>query len=260
MHKKFNSIDSYCSYNFGPLYLFGIPIFLSILIYKGVKEIDLFWHFDKKFQRLEEEKKQIKEQKNQNQNQDKTSQFNTIISRETRLKENEKKIEEQYSIEALGYTKASGSAYLYNSYTRKNKYEKIVGMIERVSYLLITSFVSKEWLVPLLDGVIMLCFFIIKLFQRPYISKGENLFAIIGRSVNIIVLIIGIILRYSNPSKTIREYILPFIHILISILFIAVFIFFVIYYWIQKKLYLDMEVDKKSSNDHPKEVIDQNDG
>ncbi|OHS95674.1 hypothetical protein TRFO_38180 [Tritrichomonas foetus] len=203
---------------FGIVYGIGIPIFFVRLINKGVKEIDLNYHIDIKLKRLEEKKKEVKKMKKQGKD---------VSQLEEQLKNTKKDIDKRYSEAAFQYENAA--AYLYNAYDRDGRYKKVVSMIEKLVYLLVTTFVPVLWLECTVNTVVMLLMTLLQIFTSPFVAPSENIMETVAKSCNLLTLAVGDVLQFNQKKMDIFEkYVAPALLILFASAILILFIFLIV--------------------------------
>jgi len=215
--------------------MIGIPIFFIHLINKGTRDIDLSYHFDLMLERLSEKQAEVNRLKKEGKN---------VAHLQKELEKTKQKMKQKYKIAAIGYEAAS--AYLYNTYSRPNRYKKVISMVERVIYLFITTFIKIDWLVPTLSGGIMVIISLINFIGKPYTAKCENFLEDVGRIVIVLSLGIGSLVRYVPMSNALKKYGCGLGLIALSLIFLVIFIVLVFYARRKKKTFVYQEEIEQS--------------
>ena len=191
VNKAFSELECFDSFSkitivqvaaflFGLVYAIGIPYFFIKLINKGVREIDLNYRIDVQIKQLEERKKEVKKMKKAGEN---------VEDEERQIKKTEKKIKKSYAAAAIEYENAA--SYLYNAYERKDRYKKVISMIEKLAYLLFSSFVPTKWVESALSTVLMFGTTLLELITNPFNATNENVLEGASKIGNFLTLLIG---------------------------------------------------------------------
>lgn len=212
------TIVTIASFIFGLLYSIGIPIFFVQLIRKGVHEIDLNYRIDVRLKQLEEKKKEVKRLRKEGHD----------VELETlQLKKSALEIDKCYAQAALEYENAA--AYLYNAYKRKDRFSKVTSMIEKLVYLLITSFVPSSFFKAIISTVVMAFMAGLNFILMPFVAMSENVTEISSKTSNLITMLVGDSITFgwldNKPGINTLVGILLIIVVLIAIIIALYYIF-----------------------------------
>ena len=165
------------------LYVIGIPLFFVVLIRKGIPSVlaaaDLETD-DKIIARLEEHLKKLKEEKKKK---------NPKVTEE-RIKKYTDKIKERKKISSQKYAMKvrnwrSPSSYLYSAYTRKQRYFKLVQLLEKLLLLVITLYLLTLGSVQEILGTAVVGIFLgLTVIFQPFSDFMEDLMDIVARAAN----------------------------------------------------------------------------
>ena len=169
-----------CAFIFGVVYAILIPYFFIKLINQGVKEIDLNYRIDIRLKQLDEKKKEVKKLKKQGED---------IEDAEKEIKATREDIKKSYSRAAIEYENAA--SYLYNAYDRNNRYKKVIDMIEKLAYLLFSSFVPQKWLQNTFSTVLLGIMTLLQIITSPFNATSENVIGGTSKTSEFATLIIG---------------------------------------------------------------------
>ncbi|EAY00929.1 Leucine Rich Repeat family protein [Trichomonas vaginalis G3] len=210
------TIVTIVSFIFGLVYAIGFPIFFIQLIRKGVHEIDLNYRIDVRLKQLEEKKKEVKKLKKEGKD--------TFLD-EISLKKSEKDIETSYATAAMEYENAA--SYLYNAYKRKNRFSKVFSMIEKLVYLLISSFVPTAVIKAIASTAVMSGMAGLQVILLPFVALSENVAEIVAKSSNLAILIVGDCITFNLvKSGSVLSAVLGIVLILIVIIVIIVTLYY----------------------------------
>lgn len=231
---------------FGLLYGIGIPWFFAILINHGVNEIDLNYKISTRLKQLSEKEKEAKKMK-------KNGEDTKELEKQLKITKNE--IRKCYSEAAIQYENAA--SYLYNAYKREDRYHKVISMVWKLVYLLISTFVPSKWVVYLTNTGLMAVASVYQFFTQPFVALCENIFESIGKVCNLLTAIVGNLLEYFNTNKFFKDDISPYILIGLVVIMFVTFIFLLIKNHCCKNENIN---DKKENNTIYDNVNDKEDG
>jgi Leucine-rich repeat (LRR) protein len=204
---------------FGLIYAVGIPAFFITLINIGVHDIDLNYRIDARLKQLAEDRAAIKKKKSEGED---------TIEEEHILESTEKDIEQSYSKAAIEYENAA--AYLYNCYERKDRYQKVSSMIEKLIFLIFSTVIDFEALTQAgVTAGLMLATTIYQIICHPLTALHENILQSFSKILTLLLLTIGEILHLNlvklAPDNEIE---LGLIMIILVLLFFLAFFFYMI--------------------------------
>lgn len=205
------------SFVFGIIYIIAIPVFFVVLINDGVRKIDIHYRINEKYDELYKLQKDFKEVK---------TEFNDKEQEEIKelIRLRKEEIDKEYSEATNEY--ANAASYLYSQYTRKNRFQKVISMIERLAMLLFTAFLPTKFMKALMSSVTIGLMTILQLVLHPLAAFNENVMEGCGKVFNCASLAIGEGYNYDVFQKySWAEYVAPFFLIGFIVVLLLIFIF-----------------------------------
>jgi len=169
---------------FGLIYAIGIPVFFIRLINKGVREIDLNYKIDIRLEQLHQKKEEVERMEKEGQNVDEMKKQNELT---------EEEIKTAYAQAAIEYENAA--AYLYNAYDRPDRYKKVISMIEKLGYLIISSFFPKQLFRTMMSSGLMFVMSVWQIVSNPFNAISENVLEGIGKVFSFVTLLFGTVFQ-----------------------------------------------------------------
>ena len=226
-----------CAFIFGVVYAILIPFFFIRLINKGVKEIDLNYRIDIRLKQLDEKRKEVKKLKKSGQD---------VKDQEKEIKTTDEDIKKSYSRAAIEYENAA--SYLYNAYDRNNRYKKVIDMVEKLAYLLFSSFVPQQWLQNTLSTVLLGVMTLLQIITSPFNASSENIICGSSKGSEFVTLLIGDGCQFEwfGDSSTTHS------ALGIILIILAAFIFLIVIYFMIVN-HCCKSIDEKENNEEEDE-------
>jgi hypothetical protein len=229
---------------FGLTYAISIPLFFVYLIGQGVSAIDKFCgiealrlDLEKKEAELKKIKKADADQLYEMANANSITLIN-LADTQKNLEELKQEAQEKYdkckeNLETKYAEQANSydhpAAYLYNQYSRKDRYTKVIGLVKKLAMMLFTAFVPKGLIQTLATSGLLWVNTFYQCFVKPFIAGAENFLETVAQFGNSITLAIGETLQYDSVdydlyTQVISPAILVGIVAALAVLFIALVI------------------------------------
>ena len=230
---------------FGITYAIAIPTFFIYLINQGVECLDKYCGIIQLRTELEDKKQQYKTLKKATQEEleEKKGSITLVQEKEWETKDRdaiiksakkelerfEKEVNDKYEEKANSYDHPA--AYLYNQYTRHDRYTKVVGLLKKLAMMLFTAFIPRGWLQSIASNGMLWLMSIYQTVLAPFIVSTENLMETFGQWGNSITLLIGESLQHEFfQSEIYTQVIAPAILVAIVGLLLSIFIVLVVKY------------------------------
>lgn len=145
------------------------------------------------------------------------------------------KFDAEYAYEAQNYEHPA--SYLYSQYKLKNKYAKVLDMIQKVGMTLFTAFWKSAWWGKAMVHIITHAFTLLNTITRPFLCFYENVLKSVSQGSNSGTIVTGEVLQsekwedfVSNPVIT--HALAPGLLILLVVIVFVLFIYFAVkYHW-----------------------------